>query len=253
MNLGQRIIHGAVPTRAGGVGPRDRGLPADAFGAPSPLATSFIEHLACPVGLHAARVPASLNFAALAAYGVARINVERDIGQDCLWTGYKLELSCNDSSNNGEDTDIAAAGAANWAQWGSNKHTKSAVIVGVNLPIVPGEWTDWPNNLSGMRPALAGDGLRQTNHKPEQRVRLNFYPDDINITATNAYPRQQYQTSFLPAAFRLTGSMTLDVALVLDPSVAGGVNGGAANRFLQADVMGELYIGLVQAFNTLRQ
>lgn len=217
------------------------------------LALSFVERYSLPFGIHAANVPAGLNFPALAAYGIASIRVSQDIRQDCVWSGYKAVLGPNDSSNTGEDTDVAAGGAVNWAQWGSNKFERASVVIGVNLTgmgVRAGLWSAWPLTFAGHR-ATSTQALRQTSHKPERTCRLAFYPDDINITATNAYPRQVWQETFLPAGFRLQLGDTLDVAFVCDPSVVNGVNGGAGARFLQVQAFGELHISMPNAFNVI--
>lgn len=178
-------------------------------GGPSPLASQLPPFDTEGVYFHQIRVPDQTVTPAgqTAVYGLRRIRVPEDTGEEIGFLGADFHLLPSDSAAAG----TSAVGAA--LAWGDTLGMGAAIIIGRGLPMVVGRWSSATIYLPGMETtAPPGASLLSGPGQPKYLIARWFPAGKWNDTTPNKYQQ------FVPVAGyvdRVTQGETLDVALVV--------------------------------------
>lgn len=202
-----------------------------------PLIYEFPTYSTVPFGFVALDVPAGLTIGAdkAAWYGLQRVNVDADTGQEVYLTGFTLEQAPGDTGGAG---DLNRFPAATFVSWGEVSGCASSyIVIGQNLPMNVGAWSAGPANWPGLLiPASGSSKAISSTILADVRA----FPTPLgNINAAGSGRRVIVENT-APMAIRLPQGSKLDVAFV---AVRTGIHslGGAAKVF--GFVYGELKLG----------
>jgi len=209
----------------------------------SPLTTLFppgavvpFGFLSIAIGATALTVPTGYS----AWYGLTRLHVDRDVGQEIGVHGYKLEIAPADPAGTG----LGTAFATNALAWGApitpgaGLGTGAAVVIGLNLPIQRGAWTAARCSAPWVE-AITNQTNAWPFTAPHSELWFPFPFGQISTTAT-LVRAVEHQS---PLNWRVGQGSTLDVALVLRGSTISTV----ANKVIYGYCFGCVFLGLQSA------
>lgn len=143
-------------------------------------------------------------------FGLRRVRVKEDFGQEFSLTGCAMELLPSDSAAG------ALTGYTTPKAWGDTRGLGAAIVIGKNLPMTPNAWTGAPSWIPGI---AFGDAaphgrslLNDPGSMPEYFVQAGFPTGTFRDTAPNKPP---LRWSFAPHVARCTLGETFDIALVV--------------------------------------
>lgn len=170
---------------------------------------------------HAIATPVSVVFANQAWYGLRRIT-PKSFGGEFELAGLTMTLLPTDSDG-GALTGFATAPIG----WGDTRGLSAAIVVGRNLPIGKGAWSDAPAYIPGIS---FGDGSPDSTtldtpdaNFPEYIAVAGFPTGKFRDTAPNKPP---FRWSYAPHVMRFAGGDSLDVALVVRGTTVNNINLG---------------------------
>lgn len=133
-------------------------------------------------------------------YGLRRIHVDRDTGQEVGISGFQLTLL---------PADVDGAADLDALGWGSTTGIAAAIVIGTNLPITAGGWSSGPAHMPGIEDA-APCHLSVT---PGRRyIHVQPFPTG---KFTDTVPAQvSIIREFGAFVYRVPVGSTIDVALV---------------------------------------
>lgn len=171
------------------------------------------------------------------------------IGQQFYLNSIAGEMRPCDKDGNGltgvTGINATGGGAPEALAWGDRTGLTAAILIGVNLPITKGAWTQAPCVIPGLETNAAGTRL-QVN-APRHIARLRWPTGQINDTTDNfTLPTRSYGA----LVNRFIENMSLDVALVVRGSQ---INGASANKYLVGFLDLTMTIGVLRAGTDLTQ
>lgn len=182
-------------------------------------------------------IPANTSFGAdgtslSAWYGLERIEIDRDTGQEMGLAGYMIELLSTDSTAAGTSQTGSTVTA-----WGDARGEAAALVIGKNLPIERKRWTAAPCYAPGIELAHL-----ESPRNPPEYIGVHGFPTGT-YAATNpgkiVLPR-----TFLPTLYPLTEQTTLDVALVVRRSQIASNVGGWTSGLTAKALIGRIKVQL---------
>jgi len=198
------------------------------------LAVDFPEYDTIPFGFMAINVPAGLSITTAAWYGLKRTTIRLNTSDELLLYAHYLDRKPPDTAGNGDPRVTAAAGG--FLTWGKATNAPNAfVVMGKNLPITPGAWTDGPIVAPGLNSAAVatGEALLNTTNGPREMI-VRSFPNGAYDTATKAETTE----SRAPAMKLFRDGDNFDVAIVAAPNE---FNGLVAAKTLVGYLYGEAY------------
>lgn len=179
-------------------------------------------------------LPAAPTSDVAAWYGLRRLNVVEDTGQEITVFGARFELlPCNTGAT-------AIDGAANGIAWGDARGVTAAIVIGRRLPIQVGQWKYAPCFLPAIGLAAesgTADDTGVRNAGQADYLHVETFPTGAFGDATPNKLAEYRNIS--PYNNRVRDGDTLDVALVMRKSYVGG----QTNKVIQGYARVELYIG----------
>lgn len=213
--------------------PAQGALPPPAPSIPSPLVSLFPtlrnwNFGIAEIPINGANATQSPSIAATAAawYGLGRIRVDVDTGNEIGFAGYDVQLLPADVNGT-----VTPQSGATPAAWGNSLGTLAAVVIGQNLPIEPGQWSGAPAFVPGIDGNAANTEL--PHNPPPYLAVIGFPTGKLTDTAPNKL-RQQYMSG--ASLVRITRGSTLDIAIVLNRAQYEAVRVVAAARVLAAHI-----------------
>lgn len=158
----------------------------------------------------------SINTGASAWYGLGSWGPD-DLAGECALVGYSALLN---PPNYGAVADQEFTNTGTIAAWGTSFGSGAAVVIGVDLPAVRGQWSSGPANVPLVEPGAVGAATTYASGLDE-RITLHFPPSTLN--AADPVPRMVVAQQFTPLHIPITRGRRLDVALVLRRSYVHGV------------------------------
>jgi hypothetical protein len=140
-----------------------------------------------------------------------------DLGGEAAFVGYSATLN---PPNYSGVADGEFSNTGNIAAWGTAFGGGAAVVIGVDLPAVRGQWSSGPANVPLVEAGAQGAAATYASGVDE-RVVLHFPPATTDLT--NPVPRLVVSAQFTPLHVPITRGKRLDVALVVRRSSVHGV------------------------------
>lgn len=139
-------------------------------------------------------------------WSLGKIKVDEDTGVEVGIVGYDIQMLPADVNG----TAVPSSGTV--TAWGSNTGTASAIIMGVNLPSLPGQWVGAPAYVPGIDNAFAGN-LQLPNPAPRYLCVQGFPTGALSDAAPNK-PNIRYMSG--ANIVRVGRGQTIDVAFLLN-------------------------------------
>lgn len=154
-------------------------------------------------------------------FGLQRLEVDTDTGQEVALTQLRATLMATDPNADG-----GPSNAGTPVGWGSVYGHQAAIVVGFNLPIVKDQWTSAPAAIAGVE----DDGLGELAEEGLSRyIWWSKFPPGV-IEATNKVELTDNK-SWVPTQFRCPLGARLDVALVCRGADISGQGGKSVCGF----------------------
>ncbi len=136
-------------------------------------------------------------------FGLQRVRIPKDFGQEILLYGVSVDLAPPDTDGTG------GAGAIGW---GTTRGTGAAIVIGMDLPIQLGSWRQGPGSIPRVETGATTSGPLTDRRQAAWIDTFNFPSGKLSDTTPT---RLIHSRNYSPAVYRITNNHSLDVALVV--------------------------------------
>lgn len=141
-------------------------------------------------------------------FGLQRVRIPKDFGQEILLYGATVDLA---------PTDVDGVGGSGGVGWGTTRGTGAAIVIGADLPI---EYLNWKVGPGSVPRVETGSSGPLTDRRQASWIETFNFPCGKLSDAVSS--RFTLSRSYAPAVYRVTNGHTLDVALVVRSTQASG-------------------------------
>jgi len=223
--FGTKVDVAPKPDEVKGVSPSSSKQPK------SPFSESLPQFVVERAYFHGIATPVTTAWTNEGWYGLRSIR-PKDFGAEFAFAGCAMTLLPSDSDG-GALTGFATTPIG----WGDTRGLGAAIVVGKNLGITQGAWTDKPAYIPGIDFGDASpnaNGLvTPTGSFHKYLVIQGFPTGKFRDTAPNKPP---FRWSFAPHLHRFAGADSLDVALVVRGSIINNIAAGTIVGLAEIDL-----------------